>query len=349
MNAGPRVMVSPDTTILDVIARIDTARGQTALVVDDRRRLLGTVTDGDVRRAILRGTAMTEPVERIMNREPKTASPGDSRDAAIARMRAQVIRDLPVVDADRRVVDLYSLAELFEASRLDNWVILMAGGEGSRLRPLTEDCPKPLMSIAGKPILEITLENLAAQGFNRFFLSVNYMAERFEAHFGDGARWNVSIEYLRETEKLGTAGCLALLPERPRHPFIVANGDLLTKVSFRRPLEFHVSSGAAATMCSSEYRVQVPFGVVRLEGDRIVEVAEKPVYSYPINAGIYILDPDVLDGVPEGRPLDMPALFHDLARAGRKVCSFPIHEYWLDVGRMSDLERARAEFDDHFS
>ena len=345
MSKWTDILVGPGDSIRETIRRIDGSSLQIALVVDAGRRLLGTVTDGDVRRGILQGVSLEEPATRIMNPKPTVAREGDDRDSMLAAMRARQIHQIPVVDAENRVVGLEVLDSLLGAKR-ENVVVLMAGGRGVRLRPLTDETPKPLLQVGAKPILETILESLIEQGFGRFYLAVNYLAERFEQHFGDGSRWGVDIRYLRESKPLGTAGALSLLPERPNSPLLVMNADLVTRIGFGHLVDFHLAHKAEATMGVREYDYQVPFGVVHMQDERIVEVREKPTQRFFVNAGIYVFDPSALDVVPSGQRFDMPDLFNALAKQGRHTTVFPIREYWLDVGRHDDFARAAEELGD---
>lgn len=342
-----KMLVSPDTPMLTAVRLIDESSREIALivmVVDAERRLLGTVTDGDIRRAIIAGLGLEAPVAMIMNRTPSAAQMGDSNEQILNVMQLRMIRHLPRVDHEGRVVGIEVLEELFQRGKRDNWVVLMAGGAGTRLRPLTDDYPKPLLKIGNKPILETILENFIAQGFHRFFLSVNYKAEMLANYFQDGKKWGVSIRYLREGDQLGTAGSLSLLPEEPHNPLIVMNGDLLTKVNFAHLLDFHAEQGAKATMCVREYDFSIPYGVVRLKNNRLLGVDEKPVQRFWVNAGVYVLEPSILKYIPTGKSLDMPDLFQSLISRRCKTTAFPIHEYWLDIGRLEDFERAKNDY-----
>ena len=330
-------------TIRDAVARIDAGAMQVAVVVDDARRLLGLVTDGDVRRGLLAGNDLSSPVAAIMNRSPRTLPAGASRDEVLRLMRELRIHQVPLLDGDGRVTAIRTLDELLDEPHRENPVVILAGGRGSRLMPLTESTPKPLLHVGDRPILQRLVESCAEHGFTRITLAVGYRADMIRAHFGDGSAFGAEITYVEEDAPRGTAGCLALLPERPAVPFFVLNGDLLTTVHLGRLLEFHTEHGAAATMCVREYNHVVPYGVVNLDGHRLLGVEEKPVRREFVNAGIYVLEPEVVDLVPRDRAYDMTDAFQALCTAGRDVAVFPIREYWLDIGRHPDLERARGD------
>jgi len=338
-----QALIPPQATVAEAIRAIDQSGVQIALVVDAGQVLRGTITDGDVRRGLLRGVGTTASVSAIMNANP-TSVPDDERPARVLDlMKRTTHRCIPRVDAAGRVTGVHHLGDFLQPEERGNIVVLMAGGLGSRLNPITHELPKPMIHVGAKPILETILDNFRDFGFRDFYLSVNYKAEMVKSHFGDGSRWGVSIHYLEETERLGTAGSLSLLPVTPTQPLVVMNGDLLTKVNFQQLLDFHVEHRAAATMCVREYDLQVPFGVVKLEGDRIVAVDEKPVQRFFVNAGIYILEPEALKLVPRATQFDMTTLFQMMTQSGQPTGAFPIREYWLDVGRLDDLERARLE------
>jgi dTDP-glucose pyrophosphorylase len=349
MNAWKQVLVAADTSIREAVEILDASSMQIVLVVDGEGRLLGTVTDGDIRRGILKGVSLDEPAERIMNPEPTVAGVDEGRDGILAVMHRKKLHHVPLVDGQGRVVGLETIDELIEADARENWVVLMAGGLGSRLRPLTDDCPKPMLKVGNKPLLETILENFIEYGFRRFYLSVNYMADTVKSYFGDGSRWGVDIRYLQEDQKLGTAGALSLLPEKPAQPLLVMNGDVLTKVNFGHLLGFHTSHRASATMCVREYDFQVPYGVVRIDGHRITSIDEKPVQRFFVNAGIYVLEPEALDTIPADTYFDMPTLFEKLMERKKETVVFPIREYWLDIGHLADYDRANGEFTQVFS
>lgn len=340
--------VAPDTPILKTLEIIDKGARQIALVVDENDRLLGTVTDGDIRRGLLKGKSLHDPVSDVMNAYPIVASPYDTKEDILALMKLRQLHQIPVVDEDGRILRVEILDDLLRPAKRDNIVVLMAGGLGTRLRPLTHECPKPLLKVGNKPILETILLNFIEHGFYRFYLSVNYKADMIKEYFGDGSRWNVEIRYLHEEKSLGTAGALSLLPEVPDAPFFVMNGDLLTKVNFGQLLDFHRTHRAYATMCVREYDHQVPYGVVRLNRHQLLGIEEKPVQRFFVNAGIYVLEPDTLSLIPENDFFDMPSLFELLVQQEKQTIAFPIREYWLDIGRLADFERANLEFAEVF-
>ena len=338
------VVVSPDTPLGEAISRIDASGIQAAVVLDVDGRLAGLLTDGNIRRAMLSGHDLSTPTGEVMESHPTSMPAQTSRSEMLALMRRNVFHHLPLVDDDERVVGLVTLDELIGVVERPNWVVLMAGGLGTRLHPLTEDCPKALLAVGGKPILETILEGFAEQGFKRIFLAVNYKAEMIRNHFGTGERWGVQIDYLHESTRMGTAGALSLLPQAPSAPLVVMNGDLLTSTNFDGLLKFHVEHDAAATMAIREYDLQVPYGVVRLDGSRIEGVEEKLVQQYYINAGIYVLSPRALDRLPADGPVDMPTLFETLIANGETVVAYPLRGRWIDIGRVEELERAQEEW-----
>jgi len=341
--------VAPVASIREAIRILDKSAMQIVLVVGKSNRLLGTVTDGDIRRGILKGMSLDEPVHRIMNQEPTVASIEESREIILAAMHRTRLRHIPLIDANRCVKGLELLDELIQSHNRENRVVLMAGGLGSRLHPLTDECPKPMLKVGNKPLLETILENFIEYGFCRFYISVNYMADIVKSHFGDGSNWGVDIDYLHEDQRLGTAGALSLLPEKPTESLLVMNGDLLTKVNFKQLLDFHSEHRACATMCVREYDFQVPYGVVKIDDHRIVSIDEKPVQRFFVNAGIYVLEPEALDLISQNTYFDMPTLFEKLIGLKKETTVFPIREYWLDIGHLADYNRANGEYQDIFS
>lgn len=345
MAQWQKACIPPTATLRQAMAAIDAAALQIAFVVGDDGRLLGVVTDGDLRRALLAGAEMSEPVPVAMNRTPKVLADTQSRAEGLALMREARIHQVPVVNAAGVLLDVLLLDEVMQRPVRDNWVVLMAGGLGTRLRPLTDNCPKPMLKVGGRPLLETIVRNLRTQGFRNFFLSVNYKAEMILDHFGDGSHLGVNLHYLQETRRLGTGGALTLLPSTPDLPFVVANGDILTTLDFGQMIDFHVAQGAAGTMGIRDYEVSVPYGVVDTDGARITGMREKPVHRFFVNSGLYVLSPEALPLIPRGELYDMPTLFETLQGQGRHTAAFQVREYWMDIGRPDDLSRASAEFE----
>lgn len=349
MNRWKDVLINSQTPIMKAIEIIDAGSLQIALVVDALNKLVGTVSDGDVRRAILKGFDLDRPVSEIMFTEPTVASCHESREAVLATMKIKQLRQIPIVDQDGCVVGLDVWDELISIQERDNIVVLMAGGLGSRLGELTKDCPKPLLRVGNKPVMETILENCIEYGFKRFYVSVNYKADMVKECFGDGSRWGVEIKYIEEKKRLGTAGSLGLLPEIPTLPLLVMNADVLTKINFKHLMAFHEDHKSVATMCVRDYEFQVPFGVVELDNHRLKNILEKPIHQFFVNAGIYVLNPEAVSMVPNNVYFDMPALFDKLLEKQIETAAFPIREYWLDIGHKDDFEQANGDYAKVFS
>lgn len=344
MKEWQKILVSPDASILETIAVIDQGAMQIAFVADAEGHLLGAVSDGDVRRAILRNIPMSTQVRQIMNINPVAAGKDVTREQLQAMMNQAGIRQIPIVDEKNRVLRVETWQDTLQSLQKTNPVILMAGGAGKRLGALTASCPKPMLKVGDKPILQTILESFIECGFNNFYFSVNYHADMIMNHFGDGRQWGVQIRYLRETTPLGTAGALGLLPEIPTEPMIVMNGDILTKVNFEQLLHFHAEMEGYATMCIREYQTQVPYGVVEVDNHKLSAIREKPVQHFFVSAGIYVLNPSVLNFLPQNKRVDMPDLFRTILDTQAETAVFPIREYWIDIGRMDDYERANDDY-----
>lgn len=338
-----KVSIDKDTLIKDAVQIIDEGGVQIALIVDSQKKLIGTVTDGDVRRGIVSGVDLSEAVEKIMNPDPVFVNQSNAKSEAKKLMKKRRISQIPVVNEGGKVVDLIIASEVKNKKR-DNWVVIMAGGLGQRLGDLTKDTPKPLLKVGSKPILENILNNFIDYGFQKFYFTVNYKYEKIMDYFGDGSRWGVEINYIKEDKRLGTAGSLSLLPEKPSKPIVVMNGDLLTKVNFGKLLQFHEKRKIAATICVREYDFQVPYGVIQTDGVNFKSIEEKPVQRFFVNAGVYSLSPEAIAKVPEDTYYDMTSLFEQLKEEGETSMVFPIHEYWLDIGQVQDYQRANLEF-----
>ena len=338
-----KMTVEADANLRRVMEVIDSGARQIALVTDAKGVLIATVTDGDMRRGLLKGLGLDAPVSEVMHRNPTTLLKGASAAMAQRLMHERGLSHIPVVDPDGRLVALALREGMTGVELTSTRVILMAGGLGMRLRPLTEKVPKPMIPVGDKPLLEHIVTRFQEQGFTRFTLCLNHLGHVIRDYFGDGSAFGVEIDYVEETNRMGTAGALSLLPERPVEPVIVMNGDLLTSVRFDALMQFHNETGAAATLGARQFEMQVPYGVIDAEGSRLRGIVEKPVHFYFVNAGVYVLSPEVFPALEQGAPLDMPELLSGLTDRGNIVSVFPIREYWLDIGRHEDLERARTE------
>ena len=345
MKDWQSVLIRPDTSLEKAIRILDEGALRIALVSDMDFRLKGTVTAGDLRGALLKPISLSDPVSQAMCTTPRTASPDWSRAKIMAFIEEAQILHLPVVDEEGCVIGLETLHGLIAQQDIDNPVFLMAGGFGTRLKPLTEKCPKPLLKVGDKPILQLILEDFIRGGFHRFYISTHYLPEMIWDHFGDGSDWGVSIKYIHEEEPLGTGGALGLLPkEEIDRPIIMMNGDLLTTLDYQGLLDFHADQDSIATMCVREYEYQIPYGVVQSDGVYIQDMREKPVHKCFINAGIYVVSPQMIEHVTPGEQVDMPTLLEKQINQNNAVTMFPVHEYWLDIGRMDDFYRAQNEF-----
>lgn len=329
-------------TVADLMRRMDWAALEIVLVVDAQGRLAGTVTDGDIRRAILKGLDLSTPASAVMNRKPIAVEAHTPRAEALRIMRRFGIRHLPCLDACGRPVRLEMLDGMADQTDAPSAVI-MAGGLGQRLRPLTENTPKPMLKVADRPILDHILGSLRQSGIRDVVISVNYLADRIREHIGDGAGHDLNVNYVSETKRLGTAGALALLAPRPRSAFLVMNGDLLTGVNFASLFRFQKRTGHDLVVCVRRHSTTVPYGVLEIAGGRVVALKEKPTLDFFINAGIYVVEPHCLDLIEPESHCDMTDLIQKAMDRGFSVGAFPIIEYWRDIGSPEDYARANAE------
>jgi dTDP-glucose pyrophosphorylase/CBS domain-containing protein len=349
MNINP-LLVQTLTSIFDAVIVIDANRRGAVIVVDNQNHLLGVVTDGDVRRAILAGLDLNQPVSTLLERRSRQFYPSPiiapinmPDPERLSLMREYKIRHLPIVDEDNVVVDMLTLDDLLAAPLYGLTAVVMAGGFGRRLYPLTEDLPKPMLPIDGKPLLEQLIGQLREAGIDCVQVTTHYKPEHIKNYFGDGAKFGVKIGYVQEEQPLGTAGALGLL-EPPDKPFLVVNGDILTRMDFKAMFAFHADLAAEMTVAVRGFTLEMPYGVVTVNGVDVTSVEEKPGINYFVNAGIYLLNPSALSFIPkEGCKFDMTDLINVLVNHQHRVVSFPIREYWMDVGRMDDYERAQGD------
>ena len=348
MKDFSKIVLKTTSTIRDALLTIDLGAMQIAVVLDDNNHLISTLTDGDIRRGLLKGFDLQTPVIKIMRSNPTTCSVNSTYEEIIQTARAKKIVHIPIIDDNNVLIGIEKTDELLRPKKRTNKVVLMVGGLGTRLRPLTDTTPKPLLKVGKKPILQTIIENFAKYGFTEIILSVNYKAEMIEAYFKDGSEFGVAIEYVHESQRMGTAGALSLMREKLTEPFFVMNGDLLTNVNFEHMLNYHISNTSDATMGVREYEYQVPYGVVRSQGHIIESIEEKPLQKFFVSAGIYLLDTNALEHIPSNDFYDMPTLFETLIANKKQATSFPIHDYWLDIGQIDEFNRANNEYEEVF-
>ena len=334
--------VGSSQTLLDAMRVIEAGGIGIALVVETDGKLLGTLTDGDIRRALLGGAALGSPLATFVARRFTSVGVGVSRAEILDLMQARVLNQIPILDAAGKLVGLHLLHEMLGHVNRSNWAVIMAGGKGTRLHPITAHLPKPMIKVAGRPILERLVLHLVGHGIRRVFLAINYMGHVIQQHFGDGSNFGCRIGYLEEQEELGTGGALSLLPEPPREPLLVLNGDLVTQVDIGRMLAFHAASGCVATMGVRTYSHQVPFGCVQTNGPRITGFEEKPVLERMINTGVYLLSPPLLTRIP-ARFYPITELFDNCLERGEALAAFEIEDDWIDVGQRDQLKQARGD------
>ena len=333
-------IVKINTPIKIAIERLNKVGIKIALVLDENFRLLGTISDGDFRRGMLSGLTLEDTVEKIMNKNPRTVNEGTSRLEILKLMNDTKILQIPIVDRNNFVIGLHLWDDISVQAKYSNIMVIMAGGKGSRLYPQTENRPKPMLLVAGIPILEHIIKRARSQGFNHFIIAINYLGQIIEDYFKDGHKFGVKIEYLHEDVPLGTAGALSLLSHKPERAFIVTNGDVITDINYSDFLEYHTVQNAAATVAVHTHEFQIPYGVVQINGLEVESYEEKPIVSSLINAGVYALDPDILDLITEPKFRDMPELLDISRDLKKKVIVYPLHESWIDIGRPIDLEIA---------
>ncbi len=329
------------STIQEAIYSLENSSMQIVLCVSEGNKLVGTLTDGDIRRAFLKGYRLESTIDDVIHRKPLAVPQDIGRELVVQLMKINKIHQLPIVDQNGVVVGLHVWDSIIAPLAIENMMLIMAGGKGTRLRPYTENCPKPMLEVGGKPMLEHIIERAVADGFKNFVISLHYLGYMIEEHFGDGSNYGVKIEYLREETPLGTAGCLSLLRKTPDYPFIVTNGDVLTDIHYNEFLDFHIRHEASATMAVRQHEIQNQFGVVRTKGVEIEGFEEKPIYRSHVNAGIYVLNPEALNFLEQKKTCDMPTLFERMKQNSGRTIVYPMHEPWLDVGRPEDLASAR--------
>ena len=343
-----KIKLFKTSTIKEAFTKMSEGRIKIILVVDEQDKLSGTLSDGDIRRGLLKGMDLNSTIESIVFKKPMTAKMSDSTDKILKLALSKQIQQIPIIDENRKIQSIFILDDFLKPKKKTNKVVLMAGGMGARLMPLTENTPKPMLKVGNKPILHTIIKKFEECGYTNFIICVNYKSKIIQDYFGDGKNFGVKIEYILEEQRMGTAGALSLLTEKLNEPFFVMNGDLLTNLDFEKMLDFHIKNDSKATMCVREYNIKVPYGEIKLDNENIISITEKPVHKLLVNAGIYVLDPECINLIPK-EFYDMPLLFKKIILNNKKTISFPLGEYWLDIGRLKDYERANSEYHSIFN
>lgn len=349
MKNYKKLLVRYDCSVKDALSIIDKGAKKISVVVKEDATFAGTLSDGDVRRGLLNGIGLEDSIDSIVFIDSLVMRPGDNLEQVLHLASERNVQYIPILDENDKVIGIEKIDSLKASRHYDNVVVLMAGGLGTRLRPLTENTPKPMLKVGDKPILQTIIENFARYGFTHIIISVNYLADQIMEFFGDGTAFGVTIEYVKEEKRLGTAGALDLMRDRLQKPFFVMNGDLLTNMNFESMLQKHLDQNAVATMGVREYDFQVPYGVVNVNNGQISSIEEKPIHTFFVSAGIYLLSPEALEDVPSDEFFDMPTLFDTLIKENKSTVPFSIRGYWMDIGRLSDYERANDEYSGVFN
>lgn len=349
MQDFTNIIVAPTDSIRYTMRILDSEALRIALICDKQTSLLGTVTDGDIRRALLRDANMDDPISCVMNTKPHTASISTTRTQRLKLMQEYELTAIPIINEERRVIGVETLHQAMLPEKKENPVFIMAGGFGTRLQPLTDHCPKPMLRVGEKPMLEHLINQFIFHGFCNFYISTHYLPEVIKRYFGDGSQWNVKINYVHEEQPLGTGGALGLLPKNlPDLPIIMMNGDVLTKLNYSHLLQHHMSQKFDATMCVREDEHYVPFGVIETKNQLITNMVEKPTYNYKINTGIYVLDPCIIANIQTRQKIDMPTLLDQSLKQGKRIGTYTSYDYWLDIGQMKDYQKAQLDIKTYF-
>ena len=347
-NSCINCLLYEDGDIRKVISVIEKGGLRIALVLSNENKLIGTISDGDIRRGLLKGLSLDSSLFKIIKKDCFTATFKTKREEILQIMRENAISQIPIISSNDEFMGLEIAEELLPNKRkftLPNYALLMAGGRGTRLKPITNDCPKPMLPINNKPILEIILEQCINSGIRNFYISVHYLAEKIINHFGNGSKWDVNIEYIKEDIPLGTAGALKLIPKNLSHPLILINGDVLTKTNFQNVLKYHITNEAEITICAREQILSSAYGVIEVDGIKLKSMIEKPSFRQLVNAGIYVLNPSVLELIKQKKYIDMPELIMSCKEKKGNIIVYPVHEYWLDIGKPEALKKAYFDWD----
>ena len=347
MKSIEKIKITKDATIKQALKVISDGSFRIAIIVDKKDKLLGILTDGHIRRGFLKGLDINSSVKSIIFKKPIIAKKKDTREKLLKIALSKKIYQIPVVDSNGKAIGIHVLDELIQPKNKSNKVVIMAGGKGMRLRPLTKNIPKPMLRVGKKPILQTIIEKFKESGYENFVICVNHLSKVIKNYFGNGTKFGVKIEYIHEKKRMGTAGALSLFKTKLTEPFFVINGDLMINLDFEKMLDFHNENNSKATMCIAEYNLELPYGEVKLNNEKIVSIEEKPIHKIFVNAGVYILDPKCIELIPK-KFYDMPSLFKKIIANKKKTISFPIHEYWVDIGRFDDYKKAKLEYSKMF-
>lgn len=344
MKSIDKLKIFSDSTIKQALKIISDGAIHIAIVVDRKDKFIGTLSDGDIRRGFLKGLNLKSPIKSLVSKKPIFANKKDTEEKLLKIALSKKIYQIPVVEDTGKVIGIHVLDELIRYKDKSNKVVIMAGGKGMRLRPLTKNTPKPMLKVGDKPILQTLIEKFRENGYKNFVICVNYKSNVIKDFFSDGDKFGVKIEYIQEKSRMGTAGALSLFKKKPTEPFFVINGDLLTNLDFEKLLNFHYDQNSEATMCVREYNIESPYGEVKLDNEKIKSIEEKPKHKYYVNAGVYVLEPKCISLIPK-KYFDMPSLFKIMIKKNKNIVSFPLGEYWLDIGKFNDYKKANIDFD----
>ncbi len=344
MKSIDKLKIFSDSTIKQALKIISDGAIHIAIVVDRKDKFVGTLSDGDIRRGFLKGLNLKSPIKSLVSKKPIFANKKDTKEKLLKIALSKKVYQIPVVEDTGKVIGIHVLDELIRYKDKSNKVVIMAGGKGMRLRPLTKNTPKPMLKVGDKPILQTLIEKFRESGYKNFVICVNYKSNVIKKFFSDGEKFGVNIEYIQEKSRMGTAGALSLFKKKPTEPFFVINGDLLTNLDFEKLLNFHYDQNSEATMCVREYNIQSPYGEVTLDNVKIKSIEEKPKHKYYVNAGVYVLEPKCISLIPK-KYFDMPSLFKKMITKNKSIVSFPLGEYWLDIGKFNDYKKANIDFD----
>lgn len=343
MKNFKNLTIKQDSTIEQALKAISNGNIKIAMVVDGKSKLIGTLTDGDIRRGFLRGLDINSPIKSIVFKKPLVVKKNDIKENIFEIALKKKIYQIPIVDKKFKLIGIHLLDELVESKKKNNLVVIMAGGRGMRLRPLTKNIPKPMLKIGNKPILQTILEKFIESGYNNFVICVNYKSKVIVDYFGNGKKFGAQIEYIHEKIRMGTVGALSLYKKKIKEPFFVINGDILIDLDFKKMMQFHQENNSKATMSIKEYNITLPYGEVKLKNTNITSIIEKPKHKFFVNTGIYVLDPKCISLIPK-KFYDMTSLFKKMISKKNKVVSYPLGENWIDIGRYGDYKKANLEF-----